>query len=764
MSYKRYLPALLVCLLSVLFFLPAILQGKILLPADTIVGLYHPYRDLYQKDYPNGIPFKNFLITDPVRQQYPWKHESIQEMKQWSVPTWNPYTFAGTPLLANIQSAAFYPANLLFFLLPFANAWNIYILLQLLLGAVFMYLYLKELKLSFPAAVLGSFLFAYSGFSIAWLEWGNIGHTALWLPLILLSIDKISNVKYPMSNVQLKNGEMVRWSLVFVVALACSFFAGHWQTFFYVFLTSNAYLAFRWFQYGKRLKTLIPFAISYLLFALLTIFQWYPSLLFILESARNLDQLDWQKAGWFIPWQNSIQFIAPDFFGNPATLNYFGIWNYAEFVGYIGIAPLILAGYGVLRRDRNTLFYLSLLIISLLFAFPTVLAKIPFLLSLPFISTAQPTRLLVLVDFALAILAAFGLEQVIHEKKKSIFIPIVCLGSIIVLLWIVLYTAPHLVSQLPENISVAMRNLRLPTLLFFASIIVLLGMQYVTVKKLRHALVIGLLLLCIFDLFRFTMKFTPVTDPSYLYPASSTISFLKQHLENQRYMSLDSRILPPNFSLMYHLQTVEGYDPLYLRRYGELMTASERKKADIEPPFSFNRIITPHEVTPITNLLGVKYVLTLTDITDQHLKKVHQEGETRVYENTAALPRAFLVQQVTTVPEGDKQSAIAFLFDSQKDLRAEAVVEAPHSSLRESYATGSAVIQSYYPNLVSIKTVSDGEGFLVLTDTYYPTWKAHLITDAKTIQEIPIYRTNFNFRGIVVPAGEHIIEFTNSLF
>src|SRR5438067_96109 len=99
------------------FFSPFIVQGKLPIPADTIVGLYHPFRDLYAKQYPNGIPFKNFLITDPVRQQYPWRNLAMDSIKNLELPLWNPYAFAGTPLLANFQSAVFYPLNVLLFLL-----------------------------------------------------------------------------------------------------------------------------------------------------------------------------------------------------------------------------------------------------------------------------------------------------------------------------------------------------------------------------------------------------------------------------------------------------------------------------------------------------------------------------------------------------------------------------------------------------------------------------------------------------------------------
>src|SRR3546814_119984 len=101
---KKYIPVFLLGFISLLFFWQFFLKGLVPVPLDTIVGLYHPYRDYYRQDYPNGIPFKNFLITDPVRQQYPWKQLSIESIKNLQIPSWNPYSFSGTPNTANFQS------------------------------------------------------------------------------------------------------------------------------------------------------------------------------------------------------------------------------------------------------------------------------------------------------------------------------------------------------------------------------------------------------------------------------------------------------------------------------------------------------------------------------------------------------------------------------------------------------------------------------------------------------------------------------------
>src|SRR5258708_35886730 len=108
MKYLHKVPLLLLLIAVLLFFKPFFIDGRLPIPADTIVGLYHPFRDLYAKEYTNGIPYKNFLITDPVRQQYPWRLLAIEQMKKGELPLWNPYSMAGTPLAGSLQSAAFY--------------------------------------------------------------------------------------------------------------------------------------------------------------------------------------------------------------------------------------------------------------------------------------------------------------------------------------------------------------------------------------------------------------------------------------------------------------------------------------------------------------------------------------------------------------------------------------------------------------------------------------------------------------------------------
>lgn len=762
---KRLIPIIFFVFVTCVFFAPVIINNKLPVPSDTITGLYHPFRDLYAKDYPNGIPFKNFLITDPVRQQYPWRNLVIEIEKKYELPLWNPYNFAGTPLLANFQSSPFYILNILLFIMPFYVGWSVIVILQTLLAGIFLYLYLNNLKLNRYASILGAVSFAFCGFSVAWLEWGTIVNTALWLPLLLLSTDKIfckPEVKNSLKFKAVDNN--IIWSTVFIFALTSAFFAGHLQTFFYLFLVTIAYFVFRWLEFCKSINHFLKFGSIFVIFLFITFIQWFPALNYILQSGRNIDQ-NWLKAGWFIPWQNLIQFVSPDFFGNPTTLNYWGVWNYSEFIGYIGIFPLIMSFFASFKwRDRLTFFFGIIFFLSLIFSLPTFFAVLPFQFHIPFLSTAQPTRLLFLTDFSLAFFAAIGLDYLIKtDFKRQILYPVSFIGIVLAGLWVFVLLENKLFPIISHNkIDVAKHNLYVPTMLFAIIAVLLCIYTFIKNKRARTALVVILLIVTLVDLFRFANKFTPFTNREYLFPQTKTLNFLQKQNKQFRIMAVDDRILPPNFSILYQLQSVSGYDPLYLLRYGELIAASERGKPDITPPFGFNRIITPHNFeSKFMDLMGVRYVLSLNDIKSSKLKKVFQEGQTKVYENNLVFSRVFMVKNIVNV--SNKHQAIDKMFDKQIDLKNTAIVE-NWDKINIGLAEGTARIMKYNENTVDILVKSKGDSFLVLTDTFYPIWHAQICdTDKNKCSKTKIYITDYNFRGVIIPKGNHKVVFYNSL-
>lgn len=752
---RLYVAILFFVFVTSLFFYQVILQAKIPIAADAIVGLYHPFRDFYLTEYPNGIPFKNFLITDPVRQQYPWRFLAIDEVKNLRLPIWNPYNGTGMPLMANFQTGAFYPLNSIFFIFPFLTSWNVLVVLQVFLSGLFMYLYLRFLRLHFWACILGGLSFSLSGFAIAWLEWNTILQTVMWVPLLLLAKDHYLK------------GREKKWLIILVISECSLLLAGHLQTAFYCLVIVNLYLFARIFEIVRSespkqyvahaFRLLRPFIIVGAVVAILTSIQWFPTILYLPQTARSVDQANWLSEGWFIPWQNLIQFIAPDFFGNPATLNYWGVWNYGEMVGYVGIVPIIMALFAlVFRRDKKTVFFGTLFFISLIFSLPTFLAKLPYLLNIPYLSSSQPTRLLIVVDFSLAILAALGFDMVI-KRKRGILYPLFFLAICFAALWGVVFVFFGFFGMTFDQTLIAKNNLKLPTILFAAALFLISLTIIFRQKKLHETVIVLLVALSIFDLVRFGWKFTPFTKSEYLYPSTKAISFLQKDRSLFRVMTTDSRLFPPNFSMMYQLQSLDLYDPLYLRRYGELIAAIERGEPNIQPPFGFNRIITPHAVSsPLLNLLNVKYVLSFSDLTSTRYRRVYAEGGTSVFENTEYLPRAFFVKKIITAR--NPQDAIEKLFSSADTLGSVAVVEG--SIPTNSFSPGTVSVVSYKPNEVVLKTKNDGEGFLVFSDAFFPSWKAAITTLNPGNSRLSIYRTNFAFRGVILPPGEHTVVFS----
>ena len=754
---RGIIPILCIFLFSAIFFRQTIFQGKLPIPSDTLVGMYHPWLDFIAKEYPSGMPYKNFLITDPIRQQIPWRKLAIESIKKGNINPWNPYAFSGTPLATNIQSGFFYPLNVVFFFLPFPVAWTVLIILQQILSGIFFYLFLKiSIKLSPYASLFGALCFMFCGFSTVWLTWGTIGQTLLWLPLLLVLFDILLTT----SETKKRIAVSVSLSLV----LATQYFAGHSQVFLYSFILFVTYASFRFICQKppgiSRKEVCIGVVGSLGLFILLTSVHWIPFLSNLENISRLQDGALVKNEGFFLPFQNLVQFIVPDFFGNPATLNYWGIWNYGEFSGYIGIAGLFFVLYSIFsKKKRQILFWFLLTVIGLLFALPTPVSTIPYILRIPILSSLQPTRLLSIVDVGLCILAALGFEAWMHSnRKKSLAVTVGIMALLFGLVWYAVKFNPYGISK--EQLEVTARNIIFPSSIFVLVMAVLLTritLEIFFKKKINIVAVTSSVIIIgisFFDLTRFGWKFTPFTDASLFFPKTEIISFLEKQPKPFRITSVDDRVMPPNVSSYYGIESVAGYDPLYDSRYETFIAAMERGEPNIVPPFGFNRIITPKNITsPLFKLLGVRFVLSLSDIKDARFIKVLQEGQTRVYDYKDVLPRAYLIEKVNVMQ--DESTIIHTMYEPSFSVEKGAILEEEVSVYSDPISDDEiAEITAYSNNQIEIAAKTRMTRFLFVGNIYHANWKAAV--DGKNT---PVLRANYIYMGIVVPAGKHAVRF-----
>jgi len=752
-----------------LFFYPVFLRGHLPFPGDLLVGNYAPWNSYSFLGYaPGGIPHKAQGI-DVARELFPWKHFSIETLRKGELPLWNPYNISGSPHLANFQSGVFYPLNFIFFLLPFNLAWVVFIFLQPFFACCFTYLLARELKISRLGGLLAGLAFAFCLYFTVWIEYGNVGHSLLWLPLALFLSEKI-----------VKEKRATKWAISLIFILALSLFAGYIQTTVYLFGTTLVFFLFRLIsKVGLKKKEgrfkLALFSGSLIFPFFLAAPQLLPTLELFSQSARQAYPPE-EITKLLLPWFYPITTFAADFFGNPASRNYWYPGTYIERVSYLGVLPLFFAFLALVgrRREKIVLFFAGLAVASLLLTLNLPPIRFFYALKIPIISTTVYTRLLSLFSFSLAILAGFGVDFWLKTKKKrSLLMPLVIFSGVYVLLWLFTFFAPIIFPSAPWliNLGVSQRNLFLPTVFFLVGAF-LLVISFWLPKRL---LFWGLAALIIFDLFFYFHKITPFSPTEFVYPQTEIMKFLQENAGINRFWGYGTAYIDSNFSTFSQTYSTDGYDPLFIRRYGELISSSDDGKikdpiprSDVALAGGYGRGVfqeNPHRQR-LLNLLGVKYVLNKDEslgegwrpesdtFPDEIYQLIWQEGSWQVYENKAALPRLFLVGEYQV--EGEKQKIVDLILDPEFPLEEKVVLEEslPSELVVDKDALGKIEALDYQPNRVKFQVDASGNGLLFISDNFYPGWKAEI--DG---QETKIYRANYTFRSIFIPQGKHQVLF-----
>lgn len=739
--FYKYWPVLFIVGVWFVFAHPYFLFGKVPFPSGYLVNFFAPWNTIPEF----AGPYKNGATPDVITQLYPWKNLVIDMWKQGIVPLWNPYSFSGTPLLANYQSAAFSPLNLLYFILPFIDAWSLSVLLQPLLAGLFMYLYVRSLKLSEFAALIASLAFMFSGFITTWMSYQTLPYAILFLPLSLFAIEKFY--------------ETHKWQffLLLTITIPLSFFSGHFQTSLYFLLFIIAYCLFKFVQ-TRDLRTIIYYLLSIIFGMLIAAPQILPSVELYLNSVRS----EIFSAVEIIPWSYLPTFLAPDFYGNPVTRNNW-LGHYAEWNGYIGLVPLMLGFYALaLKKYRGmTLFFFSIGLISVFLAFRSPLLDLLVNLKVPVLSTSAASRIIVVASFCFAVLAGFGFEKIIEDIKKRNYKPIAILFLVFGVIFMSLWGVVALKLFIPQDkVRIAFSNLRLPTLIFGSAIAFVASAIFIRNKKYLSVLSIFLILIVAFDLLRFAIKWQPFDPRRFVYPELPISKYLSTIMPYDRILG--------NFgaevSNTYRTGYIEGYDPLYIARYGEFITAASDGK--------FHKAQRSGVVFPkrgdntqkILDFLGVKYIIhkiadgryawayPFWEYPVDYFTPVYKDASYEVYQNQKAFNRTFIVGKYRV--ERSNKKLLGMMFDKSSNLKEEVFLEENIDQELSENVKGEAIIKSYAPDEIVIEASSSGRAVLVLSDPFYPGWKAYV--DGS---EAKIYRADYAFRGIIVPEGRHMVRF-----
>jgi hypothetical protein len=338
---------------------------------------------------------------------YPYWEYRADALRLGRLPLWNPLLFMGAPFLANSQAGVLYPPNWPLIFFPAPTAVKAAVLAHLLLAAAGTYAFgRRALHLSVLGAFTGAAGFALGGYLTAQIEHVNQLQVLAWLPWLLLAA-------HGLAEAAAARGPGWRWlalrpALALAVVLALQLLAGHTQTVFISAAGAGIYLIVlaattsggRRERVGVALAALLPFAAAALLAALLAAAQLLPTLELSGQSLR----------GGGLPLREALSFsLDPRLLGR-ALLPGYSRTLFSEFVGYWGVAALVLAVLG-LGRERRRLALAALVGVGLLFALGAFnplyagLAVLP-----PFSLFRAPARWLALAALGGALLAGAGVD------------------------------------------------------------------------------------------------------------------------------------------------------------------------------------------------------------------------------------------------------------------------------------------------------------------------------------------------------------------
>ena len=715
-------------------------------------------------------------------------------------PLWNPYTMAGHPIYADGVTRTLSPFLLFYKVFDVPLGYSLARLTELLLASVFMYFFALGIGASPNGALMGSLVFGLSAHSMLHLTglgwWGGL----MWLPLIMLFVDRA------ISRDSLKHAACAG------VFLAAQFFCGYLPN--QIYYAGAVLLCYAFFAVvgeggaerrsrlvRASLMTGVTLGIGFALAAT----QWIPMLELLKYSNRRV--IGAELGYIYLPPWYAGTLVFPNLFGaayDVRTLTLFTGFGVSHdhilYLGVAALAPLGFAVYLLKRRDlagsvhRRVAFFVLLGVVSLviMMAAPLYVPVTRFIPVLQVIRVA--VRAGVLFLFAASALVALGTDQLLiasaevlnrftrHARKFAlalvIFVAAAIGASCVVKLTNVAVdaaergklaflrkTAVTLSAQfLPPDAGIVI------PLLFLFAVVLLLSWRG-SGRLTRSGLFAALVSLVVIDLFWNSGQFNRTFDRSRVFPPTQTTDLLRSlpggrvlvvpsQLETNRQLPQPDKIIaPPNTLLAYQIPTVSGKNqqfPKWYRDYASL----------IEPQPNMSHVVFDQYRSQFFDLLNVKYVMThATAPPLEGCDLISSAEGISIYENKNALPRAFFVSQV--VVESGHEDAIARLAKPGFNSRTTAVVEGgaqllakvepPPAELEVGIGqadAGVAQIIEDKRNQVIIETDNEKAEALVLSDNYYPGWKAFV--DGERTE---IFQANCTMRAVAVPSGRHLVSF-----
>lgn len=704
---------------------------------------------------------------------YPIAFSVGESLKNGELPLWNRHMAMGFPLLADFQSGAFYPPNLLYAILPFFVALRAIFLFHYLVAATGAYALCRYWGYPIYLSLLGAFLFAFGGLTVSLVNLMNHFQTAVWLPWVVLLCERA-----------LRSGKW-RDFLAFTGALLLQFLAGSPE----IYLMSAGLVALdslrvvRAEGVGHLRALYLPVAANLAAFGLAMV-QILPTFELFLESR-------WREPMGYVERPlyslNPVSFINLFFLDKEVSLAsgkglhlfflqappfllsyYLGVMAVIGFIAWLFCSSL--KGKGLV---------LGLLALSLVLALGGYTPVYPLLLRyLSFMQFFRFPEKFFFVTTALLLFAALRgvsfLAEPDRRSSRALAFTSLIIGIPLVALYLFLRSdsaplsrfiawttqTPLLSTPTLAKTSAALVNAERQLALVFGALLLFFVWHKGKLRaRLFEALIVALVFI---DLAMAHRPYQFLLDPDFV---SKSPRVLRPDSEPYRLFYHPGTagvhpsyyVLPrePSFiefqalvysNLLPNAGVFDGFDYAQeidaLRRWPYMVFVGV---ADRLPPESLYRLL---------GALNIKYVVSFRPLSGDGLSLVRHfpDYQSWLYALSGVVPRAYVVARATE--EKDPVKAVSRLATADFDPTREVIVNRPISLPPKRDFRGEAGILRYADQEVTVRASLNAPGLLVLADAFYPGWRAYV-----NGRESEIYRANLFFRAVRLEAGEHVVEF-----
>ncbi len=585
---RSWLP-LLICaavlvVLIVALHAPVFTRGALVTPAGMHFGQW-PWKPYGARALEGGALLEtNPTLSDLLFQIHPWQVHAARSFSTGDLPLWNPYSYCGTPFLANAQSALLYPLHWPAWMMGPQEALlalTAALLAKILLAGLFMAIYLRGLGLGAHACTAGGVAFALCGFMTSWLGYAHT-NAAIFLPLLMHAARLIATGPGPAG------------FLIFVLAGAVQYLGGHPETSLHI--VGASCLCFLWHargagRFGRRLAILC--AAGAIGFAIAAV-QMLPFIEYLLQSAQLASR---QAGGTVDPALGPsalMMFLLPGYFGTPID----GTWSHTAawqaVAGYAGAGTLLLALLS-LRRAGEARFHQLLLAASLLVVLAP--AWLRGLLSLiPVAGISSNNRLLLVVSFCLAALGAIELDAMARRRFDAPGV-LADVGWLAAGATALLMAASTGLERDPPGVRTAF--------VVIAGTAVLAGLALHR-PRMAPLHLWGIVAVISIDMLLFAAGFNPHADPDALFPSTPLIEFVRQDRASDP--SRGGRIMTvgwtmrPETHIIHELPSIEGYDAMEFEDYRRTLDAAQVGAIHTTG-------VVPEASRPVLDDLGLRYLI-----------------------------------------------------------------------------------------------------------------------------------------------------------